>query len=256
MLFFFVLVGVCLGSFGNVLIDRLPVGRSLVGRSRCDGCHRALSPLELVPILSYVVLRGRCRTCGTRIPVRVPLVEICSGIIAAIVMVQYGNAAAANAVIVEGGREWPLFQVLLLVGLWALFIIAVIDLRTRTIPDVLTLTVAAAGLSLHWLQSGFIPIVPALIAGGFFAVQWIVSRGRWVGSGDIFLAGAIGILLGTVTATVWMLLLSYIVGAAVAIVLLATKHLRRGDMIPFGPFLVLAAFLVVVCGDWLSALPW
>lgn len=244
-LFFTVLIGVCLGSFGNVLIDRLSAGRSIAGRSRCDGCGRTLSPLELVPLLSWIALRGTCRTCGSRIPMRVPLVELGSGVIGAIAVMHPVFDGSPR------GHGGPLLAIILLVGLWALFIIAVIDLRTRTIPDALTLTVAVAGLLFHWLQSDIVPIVTVLIAAGFFGVQWAVSRGRWVGSGDVLLAGAIGALLGTVSATVWMLLLSYIVGAIVAIALLATKRLRRGDMIPFGPFLVVAAFLVMMFGDYL-----
>ncbi len=255
-LFFMVLIGVCLGSFGNVLIDRLPAGRSIVGRSRCDGCNRPLSPPELVPLISWIVLRGTCRTCGERIPARVPLVEAASGCIAwfAFANVVSIDAGIDTVAIIDRGQEWPLLHLLSLVGLWALFIIAVIDLRTKTIPDALTLTAAIAGVAFHWLQSNIIPIVPIFIAAAFFGVQWLVSRGRWVGSGDVLLAGAIGALLGTVSATVWMLLLSYIVGAVVAVALLTTKRLRRGDMIPFGPFLVIAAFAVMVFGEWLPGL--
>ena len=234
-LFFAVLIGVCLGSFGNVLIDRLPAGATIAGRSRCDGCGRTLAPYELIPLLSWLFLAGRCRTCRTSIPRRVFLVELGSGLLGALAVLRAGDSL-------------PL-ALLLLVGLWALFILAVIDLRTRMIPDVLTLTAFVAGIAFHWASYGTIPTIAPLVAAGFFLLQWAVSRGRWVGTGDILLAGAIGMLVGTVQGAIWALLIAYAVGANVAIVLLLRKKLSRGDMIPFGPFLVLGAILVLFLGD-------
>lgn len=234
------LIGVCMGSFGNVLIDRLPRAETIIGRSRCDACHRVLSWYELVPIVSWLMLRGKCRTCGARIPWRLPMVEAVSGVVA------YAAFASTPA---------PFEAASFFVGLWALLLIAVIDVRTRTIPDVLTVVVLLSGIALHWSRFGTIPTIAPLVLAAFFAAQWILSRGQWVGSGDILLAGAIGMFLGTVQGAVWTLILSYIFGAATATGLLLAGKLRRGDMVPFGPFLVLAAYCVLLLGERLTPIP-
>jgi leader peptidase (prepilin peptidase)/N-methyltransferase len=235
-----VAVGACMGSFANVLIDRLPAGVSILGRSRCDGCRRALSPYELVPVLSWVLLRARCRTCGARIPVRVPFVEAFSALLGAFALAQASSPAAAAA---------------LFLSAWALLPIAFVDARTKTIPDALTLCAFAGAVAYQWLETGAVPVVGPAVAAGFFALQWLVSRGRWVGSGDVLLAAAIGMLLGTPHAAVWLLLASYGLGASTAIVLLKAKRLSRRDMIPFGPFLVAAGYLVLVAAPELPAVP-
>lgn len=235
---FAALIGMCIGSFGNVLIDRLPAGISILGRSRCDGCHRTLTAVELLPIVSWILLRAKCRSCHAPISARVPFVEGVSGLLA-VAAYAYTDHALIPAIC-------------FFCALWALLLIAVIDLRTRTIPDALTLTVFVSAIMYHWFSTGVVPVTAPIIGAVFFGVQWIFSRGRWVGSGDILLAAAIGMLLGTAQNAVWMLLLSYIIGANVAIVLLLLKRLSRHDMVPFGPFLVIAGYVVLFLG---SALP-
>jgi leader peptidase (prepilin peptidase) / N-methyltransferase len=230
------IIGVCVGSFGNVLIDRLPAGRTILGRSRCDGCNRTLTPSELVPIASWVYLRGRCRSCASSITVRVPFVELVSGVMAVAAVVFAGSYITAA---------------FFFIALWALLLIAVIDARTGTIPDLLTCIAFIAATLFQWFTLGVVPIVAPLIAAGFFFAQWSYSRGRWVGSGDIALAAVIGMLIGTTQGVVWMLLFAYIIGATVAIVLLLTRCLSRKDTIPFGPFLVAAGYAVLFLGETL-----
>jgi leader peptidase (prepilin peptidase)/N-methyltransferase len=233
-------IGACMGSFGNVLVDRLPAGESILGRSRCDGCAKTLSPLELVPLFSWIFLRGRCRACGSRIPARVPAVEASCAALGAFALAQAGSVPSAAA---------------LFFSLWALLLIAVVDARTKTIPDVLTLCAFAGAVAYQWFHAGAVPVLGPCIAAAFFAVQWLLSRGRWVGSGDVLLAGAIGMLLGTPHAAVWLLLTAYGIGASVAIVLVATKRASRRDMLPFGPFLVIAGYLVFVAAPELPPVP-
>lgn len=233
-----VVIGVCFGSFGNVLIDRLPRGEKIVGRSHCDACKRTLVAYELVPLFSWLLLRGKCRTCGVRVSARLPLIEAISGIL------------AFAALYATAGDVAPAISFFL--SLWSLLLIAVIDTHTKTIPDALTLVAFAAGIAYQLLAFGTIPYIAPLILAGFFLLQWVFSRGRWVGSGDILLAAAIGMVVGTVDAAVWTLLTSYAIGANVAIVLILLKKLRRGDMVPFGPFLVIAAYVVLLAG---TALP-
>lgn len=241
ILFVAVLIGVCMGSFGNVLIDRLPRSESILGRSHCDGCKRPLKVFELVPLFSWLVLRGKCRTCRMSITARLPLVEASSGLLA---VVAYA--------LVDGD---PLQTAIFFVGLWALLLIAIVDLRTSTIPDALTVVTFAAGIAFHWVRAGTIPTIAPLVLAGFFLFQWIVSRGRWVGTGDILLAAAIGMLIGSVQGALWTLLIAYGFGASVAIVLLLLKKLRRNDMVPFGPFLVFAAYAVIIVAEYLPEIP-
>ncbi len=241
MLFIAVVIGVCMGSFGNVLIERLPAGESILGRSRCDGCRRSLSPVELVPLASWLFLRGTCRSCGARIPARVPLVEAWCGLLAAAAYLQADGDLLRAACF--------------FLALWALALIAVVDLRTKTIPDALTFTVFVAGLASRWLADGTVPTYAPLLLAGFFLFQWVVSRGRWVGMGDVLLAAAIGVLVGTAHLALWTLLLAYGFGASVTIVLLLAKRLRRGDMVPFGPFLVIGAYVALFMGDMLAPVP-
>jgi leader peptidase (prepilin peptidase)/N-methyltransferase len=233
-------IGACMGSFGNVLVDRLPAGESILGRSRCDGCKRVLSPFELVPLFSWLFLRAKCRTCGARIPARVPFVECFSALLA--VFAVY-HAVSLPTIVA------------LFVALWALLLIAVIDTRTRTIPDVLTFVAFVGALAYQWLATGTVPVAAPIIAASFFGAQWLLSRGRWVGSGDILLAAATGMLVGTPQAALWLLMASYAIGANVAIVLILRKKLSRGDMIPFGPFLVIAAYAVLFAGEALPPFP-
>lgn len=200
-----------------------------------------LSAFELVPVVSWLFLRAKCHSCRVRIPVRVPLVEAWSGLLA---LVAYLHA--------DGD---VLRAICFFLATWALLLILVIDVRTKTIPDALTLTVFLPGLAFRWLTDGAVPTYAPLLLAGFFLFQWIVSHGRWVGMGDVLLAAAIGVLVGTAHLALWTLLLAYGFGASAAILLLLARRLHRGDMVPFGPFLVLGAYVALFMGDMLAPVP-
>lgn len=231
LLLLFALAGLALGSFGNVLIFRLPHGNSVNGRSHCPHCKKVLVPLELIPVVSFLLQGGRCRGCGARISLQYPLVEILSA------------ALFVAALYLAGFLALP--ALCLAMAFWALLIIAAIDIRTQLIPDLLTCVAAVFGVSFQ-LTHGQFPIFAPIVAMAFFGLQWVLSRGRWVGSGDVFLAGAIGCVLGYVSETIWCILFAYMLGAAWGVVLLARKKGTMDARIAFGPFLILAAFLVSV----------
>jgi len=218
---FFFLVGLLCGSFGNVLVYRLPQGQSVCGRSKCPHCKKQIEPRDLVPLLSFLLLRGRCRSCHELISLQYPLVEFGSGILFIIALiVAPGNVAIAF---------------LLALVLWLLFIIALIDAQTQGIPDVLNAPfILLAGL--YAFLTGNFSYIGPLIAAGFFLAQWRLSSGRWVGSGDIFLALGIGLLIGDVPRVLCMLGASYIIGAVVAGFLLWTGKKTRQNYLPFGPY--------------------
>ena len=230
----FAMLGLALGSFGNVLIARLPAEKSIGGRSVCPRCGKILTWKELIPVVSYAWLKGRCRGCKERISMQYALVE-----------------AASCALFVAAALLFPGDLIAALcasVGLWAMLLIAVIDARTQTIPDILTIVAGAAGLLLQ-LHLGTVGIAAPLVGGLFFGAQWLMSGGRWVGSGDIFLAISMGLLLGTWQHMLVALTAAYIIGAAWVLWLLFRHQVNVGQSVAFGQFLVLGTFIAFIGGE-------
>ena len=236
---FVFLVGLVFGSFGSVIVHRFPADKAINGRSQCPVCKHTLGVLDLFPVLSFVCLLGKCRHCGTRIPVRYPLTELLSACVITLPFLLYTEALVP--------------PVLLAVALWALFLIALVDIDTQGIPDILSFPFVLMS-AVYAVVSGGVSWAAPFVFAGFFFLQWAISRGKWVGSGDIILAVGLGFLLSSVQEVVIALGASYILGAVVAIVLIATKKRTRKDHLPFGPFLALGTVLVLVWGDALMAL--
>jgi prepilin signal peptidase PulO-like enzyme (type II secretory pathway) len=229
----FAVLGLVFGSFGTVLIARVPAEQHLGGRSRCPRCKHVLGVIELVPLLSYLLLRGRCRHCHRSISVVYPLTELMSALV------------FLCALFIESS---PLPSLLLAFSLWLLLLIAIIDARTQTIHDALNFSFIVFSAA-HAVAIGQLQISGALFLALFFGAQWLVSRGRWVGSGDILLGVGIGFLLGGWEQSLLCLGLAYILGAMVASCLLLLKKASRKSHMPFGPFLAAAALLTIMFGD-------
>ncbi|MDO8462872.1 MAG: A24 family peptidase [bacterium] len=229
-----VALGLAVGSFANVVIDRVPSHRSLRGRSVCDRCRRELRPWELVPILSALFLRFRCPTCDGPIALRMLLVE---GGIAALFLGAwwtFGFSPRAIAVVV---------------ALTALVILAVIDLREHVVPDRVSVPamIAVAVLRLGEVRPHVV-IIGMLLGAGFFWVQRVVSRGRWVGDGDTRVGALMGALFSPLHLGI-ALAASYVVGGLLAGVLLAMRRAQRGTQVPLVPFLLLGSVVTVFWGD-------
>jgi leader peptidase (prepilin peptidase)/N-methyltransferase len=237
----FGLFGLVLGSFLNVCIDRLPRGESVAeGRSRCDSCGRVLSARELIPLLSYAALGGRCRTCRARIPLRVLLVELGTGLLFGLIWLRY--PASLKAVLIAA------YAALLIV-------ILVIDLEQGRILN--KLSYPAIGLAL--LAVPFTPGRNAdqLLIGGAAAfgllllIAWIYPAG--MGLGDVKLAAFIGLTVGY--PQVWLaLFLAFVGGGLISGALVLARVLGRKDPIAFGPFLAAGAIATLLYGD--SILTW
>jgi leader peptidase (prepilin peptidase) / N-methyltransferase len=225
-----------MGSFGNVLIARLPAEKSIGGRSKCPRCGRMIRLYENIPVLSFVMLGGKCAGCKKPISWQYPLVEIGSALLFVLAYSLFPDDLLSSA--------------LTAIGLWALLLIMAIDAQTQSIPDVLTLILAVVGLILHW-HLGDIPILAPLLGAGFFGVQWALSRGKWVGSGDILLAAAMGFFLGSWPLLLVALMLAYIIGAIIVTTLLMQRKAKAGQSIAFGPFLVLGTVVAFVWGELL-----
>lgn len=244
-LVFFALLGMAVGSFLNVLIDRLPQGKSIFSPgSHCEACKQPLNARDLIPIFSYLWLKGRCRYCKAVISRRLPLVEAGSGVLFGYLVWHYGFSADLAIAIFYG----CLFLVL-----------AVIDLERGLILNKLVYPAMAIALTFSLLLSD-LDIVPGLAstAGGggtglgLFLIIVIVSRGG-MGFGDVKLAALIGLISGFPLVLV-AVFLAVISGGLVAVSLLLLKIRGRRQAIPFGPYLSLAAIITLLYGsgilDW------
>jgi leader peptidase (prepilin peptidase) / N-methyltransferase len=223
-----------MGSFGNVLIARLPTNESIGGRSHCPKCGRVIRVRELIPVISFLMLEGKCAGCQKPISWQYPLVEITSALLFCLGFLLFRNDVVS--------------AVCAAFGLWALLLIAAIDAKTQSIPDVLTLIVAVAGAILHW-RLGDIGIIAPLIGAAFFGAQWLFSRGTWVGSGDILLAVAMGLFLGAWPVMFVALMLAYVIGACFVTVQLMRQKTKAGESVAFGPFLVVGTVIAFVYGE-------
>ena len=228
------LLGAIVGSFLGAILLRWPAGRSIArGRSACDGCGRSLGPAELVPHLSYAVLRGRCRSCGARIDPRQPMMEAAGAGLGALALAAHG---------VPLGLATALFG-------WWLLILAALDAEHQWLPDLLTLPLALAGLAAGALELGP-PLEERAVgaAAGYLSLAGIallyrVLRGRdGLGGGDPKLFGAIGAWLG------WTMLPFVLLGAGLAgLAAIALKRARgeriaADDRLPLGTLMALAAW--------------
>lgn len=230
------LIGLLLGSFIATLVLRWPEGRSLLGRSQCDGCGRALGVRDLVPILSALLSRGRCRTCGAAIDPFHGRVELASALI---------GAGALALLPGTAGWLWALFG-------WLLLPLALLDARHFWLPDRLTLLLAVTGVLLAGPMLGTSLVdrwIGALVGGGALALlAWLYARARGrdgMGGGDPKLVAATGAWLGW-QALPLMLLLASLGGIGWALALQRKGDRPLGERrVPFGLFLCAAAFAAV-----------
>lgn len=242
-----VVLGLAVGSFLNVVIWRVPRGESVVSPpSHCPSCGGGIHPRDNVPVVSWLLLRGRCRACAGRISARYPMVELLT-------------AAVFGVLAARFGLSWqlPAWLYLGAVGI----ALALIDIDTRRLPNVLTLPSYAVGAALLGLAAlagdGATPLVRAAMGMAalyaFYFVLWFVYPGG-MGFGDVRLAGVLGLYLGwlgwgplTVGAFAGFLL-----GGVVGVTMLATGQAGRKTAIPYGPFMLLGALVAVVAGGPLS----
>lgn len=258
-----ILLGLCFGSFVNALVWRIhkqetgKTGRSkstrgkysiATGRSMCVDCGHTLEPKDLIPVLSWLSLRGKCRYCHKSISWQYPLVELLT---AAIFVLSY--------------TYWPstltgygLFQYCLwLVFVVGLMALAVYDLRWMLLPNRIIypllglaivqqlVAVIFYGQGLHYLLQVWMSI---LIGGGMFALIYFVSKGKWIGFGDVRLGTLLGLLLGAPDLAMLMIFVSSILGTILVIPLLLTGKAKYSTKLPYGPLLIVGAVIVRLFG--------
>jgi leader peptidase (prepilin peptidase) / N-methyltransferase len=236
-------IGLLVGSFLNVVIWRVPRGESVVRPpSHCPGCDAPIAPRDNVPVVSWLLLRGRCRHCGEPISARYPLVELATGVLFAVLALKVGPHVALVA-----------FLYLAAVGV----ALTMIDLDHHRLPDPLTLPSYAVGTALLAVAAGFDghwwPFERALIGlallFAFYALTWLVYPAG-MGLGDVKLAGVVGLYLGWLG---WGELVvgafaAFLVGSVVAVGLVLFAGGGRKTRVPFGPFMLVGALIGIFAG--------
>jgi leader peptidase (prepilin peptidase)/N-methyltransferase len=237
-------IGLCVGSFLNVCIHRLPLKISVVRPpSRCPGCGSLLKWYDNVPIVSYAVLRGRCRTCRTPISLQYPIVE---AITAAIFLLHFWVLGPT-----------PLFAVRVTFAC-ALLVLFMIDLEHQILPDAITLPGIVAGFACSWfLPPGPLMSILGIVFGGglLWAIAEIWLRLRKVdamGFGDVKMLAMVGAFLG-LKLVVLTFVLSSMMGGVVAGAMLVTRRADLATRVPFGTMLAVAAFIAGLYGEAIVA---
>jgi len=244
----FALLGTAIGSFLNVCIDRLPVGKSLVyPPSHCDTCQRHLSPKDLIPVVSYLWLRGHCRHCQASIPRRILWVEVGSGLLLAFI---YWHASSSVEFVVTAFYGY-LFMVLGVIDLEHQLILNKIVYPAAVmalIIDVFLPPLGIIDIPLPWPWLGIINSAIGSAIGFVFLLIPILIYPQGMGWGDVKMAALIGLVIGFPLVFV-VLLMGVILGGLVAGMLLLLKIKQRKEAIPFGPFLSLTTIATLLWGS-------
>lgn len=244
------LFGMLIGSFLNVCIFRIPEKRNIaIGRSHCMGCNHTLTWYELIPIFSFIGLRGKCRSCKAKLSLQYPMIEAVNALLYVLVFYTYGWSG--TYVIVE--------NILLCFALSTLLVVSMIDLKTKTIPNginVFFVLLALVRVGIRFLDTGsFSEVLPHVI--GFFSISlfllilFYATQGRGIGGGDVKLMAGAGLLLG------WKLvLLAFFLGCLSATVIYFIRRMfKKVDrVLAFGPYLALGIAISLLYGneliDW------
>ena len=241
------LLGLAIGSFLNVVIWRVPRGESVVRPpSCCPTCQHAIRPRDNVPVLGWLLLRGRCRDCSAPISARYPVVEALTGGLFALTAWRLGTDAAL-----------PAYLYLVAVGV----ALALIDLDVHRLPDALTLPsypvalvlLGAAAVAEGDWQALLRAVIGGVAAYGFYFAVWFAYPAG-MGFGDVKLAGVIGIYLGWMSYGVLVtgLFLGFLLGAVISIGLVLLAGAGRKTRVPFGPFMLAGTYLGILFGQQIA----
>lgn len=236
-------IGISFGSFITMLIPRIHERESgiFLGRSHCRFCKQTLRARDLIPIASYLINKGKCASCKEKIGALYPTIEISTGIIFALIYAKFPF---------ENTSGIPLTAFYLAIS-FALIFTFFYDVKYLEISDIILIP-AIALCVIKSLITGSPSIESALIGGligvSFFLIQILLSKGKWVGAGDIRIGALMGVLLGW-QMTLAALVISYILGSVVSIALLIAKQKKIGGKIALGPFLVTGTFITLFFGE-------
>lgn len=269
MVYIYLLVlGLCFGSFVNAWVWRLRQQEDKVlskkqeqalsvlhGRSMCIHCKHTLAWYDLLPVVSWLSLGGRCRYCRKPISLQYPLVEVCTAALFIVSYVTWPNSLQSSVSSLQ--------FILWLVFVVCFMALIVYDMRWMLLPNKIVyplvgLAIVYAGLNVAVADHVWVTIGSALggllAIGGLFWLLFQVSGGRWIGGGDVKLSFALGLLAGGPVLALLIVFVASVLGTVVALPQLAGRRLKTASKIPFGPFLIMATVIVVLAGqqmvDW------
>lgn len=231
------ITGLILGSFLNVVIYRLKELETIVlTRSHCPECKAELKWYDLIPFLSFIMLKTKCRYCGKPISWQYPLVEFGTALMFVLIFWQFGNTLGA--------------YFLMLITLF-LIVIFVYDLLHSIIPDEMVypaIIIALIYLVIGNMANFKLALISALIGGGFFIILYLLGKGKWMGFGDVKLGVLMGLLL-PYPKILPALFIAFVLGTIVGLILIVFKKKTIKSEVPFGPFLIIGTYFAIFYGD-------
>ncbi|MDO8498058.1 MAG: prepilin peptidase [bacterium] len=263
-LIFLFILGLVIGSFLNVLIDRLPNEESINGRSHCDYCKKTLSAGDLIPVVSYVWLKGKCRYCKKKLSIQYPLIEIFTGIVFILIWHFVGSSVILGNVVTPESRLWTsqsdILKICYLGIISTLIVIFFADVKYHIIPDSMQIAFFVFSLLFIFVGNGLKPfptltdhLISGLITLAPILFIFLITRGRGMGFGDVKLAFIIGFFLG-LWPGLMALYIAFILGAVWGVAMILFKRRGLKSKIAFGPFLVLGIVCMLVWGDGIMSL--
>jgi len=235
------ILGLIVGSFSNVCIYRIPRNESIIyPASHCPKCRSKIKPVDNIPLLSFILLKGRCRNCKSKISIQYPIVEFLTGLIYLIIYLIYGLSIQSLIYIILSS---------------VLIIIAFIDLNEQIVPDIISLP----GIVIGFITSFFVPYISFInsalgvfVGGGIILIIGlagsVIFKKEAMGGGDVKLAAMIGAFLGW-RYIIISLFLGFFLGALAGIFLILSKIKSREDVVPFGPFIALGSIITLLWGE-------
>ncbi len=248
---FFGLLGLQIGSFLNVYILRYPQNQSLGGRSKCLKCRKTLRWFELVPLVSFLVQKGRCRSCRTVLSLQYPLIE---SLTAALFIGSYFALHYSSFYNLQAAS----YKLAILFAVWtalsAALVITIIDIRHYLIPDgavaaIFLSAIPLAAMRAAYFSDALYDLAAALVCALILGACWYLSRGRWMGFGDVKLILATSFFVGF-PASILAFVFAFWTGALVGVALLLLKRTTLKSPLPFGPFILLGAALSLLVPHW------
>lgn len=238
----FLVLGLAIGSFLNVVILRIDDLKSILSdRSHCPKCKEILKWYDLVPFLSFIMLKAKCRYCGEKISWQYPVVEISTGLLFLFLFLTLG-------------LSWALIYYLVIFSI--LIVVFVYDIKTQTVPEVFVWIALILSFFGGWYFGGFqivSMLLGGLVGGGFLALLVYISKEKWMGAGDI----KIGLILGFLTgypAVLFTLFIAFILGSIVGVIYILYKDKQINkqalkESLPFAPFLIFATIIGITYGN-------
>lgn len=253
------ILGTAIGSFLSVVIYRTKTRKKgiLLSRSFCPSCKNKIKWRHLIPILSWLFLRGKCAYCGKKISAHYLMLELFTGLLFLGTFLEWNFIETIPTLVdpefFNYAVNWKIFQIFVffLIEFTFLLVIFFYDLMHKEIPDRFSLPAIAIAIAGGLILKIITPL--AMLLGGatlfvFFLLQFLISKGTWIGGGDLRLGALMGIILG-LNKGLLALIVAYLLGALISIYLLARKKVKGKSQIAFGPFLVIGTLVAIFWGD-------